>query len=34
LVDVVRHSMCLTTSTNYTSINLPRMKNRRLPVQF
>ena len=26
--------MCLTTSTNYTSNNLPRMKNQRLPVQF
>jgi len=25
-VDVVRHSMCLTTSTNYTSNNLPRVK--------
>jgi len=24
----------LTTSTNYTSDNLPRMKNQRLPVQF
>jgi len=23
-----------TTSTNYTSNNLPRMKNQRLPVQF
>jgi hypothetical protein len=31
---VVRHSMRLTTSTNYTSNNLPRMKNQRLPVQF
>jgi len=31
-VDVFR--LCLTTSTNYTSINLPRMKNQRLPVQF
>jgi hypothetical protein len=27
-------SVCLTTSTNYTSNNLPRMKNQRLPVQF
>ena len=26
--------LCLTTSTNYTSNNLPRMKNQRLPVQF
>jgi len=25
---------CLTMSTNYTSNNLPRMKNQRLPVQF
>jgi hypothetical protein len=25
---------CLTTSTNYTSNNLPRMKNQRLLVQF
>ena len=25
---------CLTKSTNYTSNNLPRMKNQRLPVQF
>ena len=25
---------CLTTSTNYTSNNLPVMKNLRLPVQF
>jgi len=25
---------CLTTSTNHTSNNLPRMKNQRLPVQF
>ena len=24
----------LTTSTNYTSNNLPHMKNQRLPVQF
>jgi len=24
--------LCLTTSTNYTSNNLPRMKNQRLPV--
>jgi hypothetical protein len=28
------HSMCLTTSSSYTSNNLPRMKNQRLPVQF
>ena len=27
-------TVCLTTSTNYTSNNLPRMKNQRLPVQF
>ena len=27
-------TVCLTKSTNYTSINLPRMKNKRLPVQF
>jgi len=27
-------TLCLTTSTNYTSNNLPRMKNQRLPVQF
>jgi len=33
-VDVVRHIMCLTMSTNYTPNNLPRMKNQRLPVQF
>jgi len=25
---------CMTTSTNYTSNNTPRMKNQRLPVQF
>jgi len=30
-VDVVRHSV---PDTNYTSNNLPRMKNQRLPVQF
>jgi hypothetical protein len=29
-----RCQACLTTSTNYTSNNLPRMKNQRLPVQF
>jgi len=34
IVDVVKHRMCLTTSTNYTSNNLPRMKNQRVPVQF
>jgi hypothetical protein len=34
LVDVVTHSMCLTTSTKYTSNSLLRMKNQRLPVQF
>jgi len=28
------HCATLTTSTNYTSNNLPRMKNQRLPVQF
>ena len=28
------HRHCLTTSTNYTSNNLPRMKTQRLPVQF
>ena len=27
-------TLCLTTSTNYTSNNLPHMKNQRLPVQF
>jgi len=27
-------TLCLTTSTNYTSNNLPRMKNQRLPLQF
>jgi len=27
-------TLCLTTSTNYTSNNLPRMKNQTLPVQF
>jgi hypothetical protein len=27
-------TLCLTTSTSYTSNNLPRMKNQRLPVQF
>jgi IS1 family transposase len=32
LVDVVRRSMCLTKSTNYTSISLPHMKSQRLPV--
>ena len=32
--DNVQHGMCLTTSTNYTSNNLPLMKNQRLPVQF
>jgi len=26
--------LCLTKSTNYTFINLPRMKNQRLSVQF
>jgi len=26
--------LCLTTSTNYRSNNLPRIKNQRLPVQF
>jgi len=26
--------LCLTKSTNYTSNNLSRMKNQRLPVQF
>ena len=26
--------LCLTTSTNYTSNNLPHMKNQRPPVQF
>jgi len=28
------HILRLTTSTNYTSNNIPRMKNQRLPVQF
>ena len=32
LVDFVRHILCLTKSTNYTSNNLPRMKNQRLLV--
>jgi len=27
-------TLCLTTSSNYTSNNLPRMKNQRLPVRF
>jgi hypothetical protein len=27
-------TLCLTTSTNYTSNNLPHMKNQRLQVQF
>ena len=27
-------ALCLTTSTNYTSNDLPRMTNQRLPVQF
>jgi len=27
-------ALCLTTSTNHTPNNLPRMKNQRLPVQF
>jgi len=27
-------TLCLTTSTNHTSNNLPRMKNQRLSVQF
>jgi len=27
-------TLCLTTSTSYTSNNLPRMKNQRLLVQF
>jgi hypothetical protein len=27
-------TLCLTTSTNYTSNNLPRMKTQRLPVHF
>jgi len=27
-------TLFLTTSTNYTSNNLPRMRNQRLPVQF
>jgi len=30
--DIIHHILCLTTSTNYTSNNLPRMKNQRLPV--
>jgi hypothetical protein len=33
-LNMFRASLCLTTSTNYTSINLPRMKNQRLTVQF
>jgi len=28
------HTVCLTTSNNYTSSNLPRIKNQRLPVHF
>ena len=31
---VVGGTLCLTTSTNYTSNNLPLTKNQRLPVQF
>ena len=31
---VVGGTVCLTTSTSYTSNNLPRMKKQRLPVQF
>jgi hypothetical protein len=27
-------TLCLIMSTNYTSNNLPRMKNQRLPMQF
>jgi len=27
-------TVCLATSTNYTSNYLPHMKNQRLPVQF
>jgi hypothetical protein len=27
-------TVCLTTSTSYTSNNLPRMKNQKLPVQY
>jgi len=27
-------TLCLTTSTNYMSNDLPRMKNQRLPVKF
>ena len=34
VVAVVTLSMCLTKSTNYTSNNLPRIKNQRLPMQF
>jgi hypothetical protein len=30
----VSSTVCLTKSTNHTSINLPRTKNQRLPVQF
>jgi hypothetical protein len=30
----LRHILYLTTSINYTSNNLPLMKNQRLPVQF
>jgi hypothetical protein len=29
-----RMCSCWTASSNYTSNNLPRMKNQRLPVQF
>jgi predicted house-cleaning noncanonical NTP pyrophosphatase (MazG superfamily) len=34
VMDIVRHILFLTMSNNYTSNNLLRMKNQRLPVQF
>jgi len=34
VVERVVGGLCLTTSTNYMSNNLPRMKNQRLPVLF
>jgi hypothetical protein len=29
-----QYHLCLTTPTNYTSNNIPHMKDQRLPVQF
>jgi hypothetical protein len=34
VVERVVGRQCLTMSTNYTSNNLSRMKNQKLPVQF